>query len=152
VVAPGFKDNLTDTAAAMGRVQLSRSREMKDKRSAIAARYDNAFAHLPVDLPARPGGPETQHAWHLYVLRLRPESSIDRNEFIERMAASGVGTSVHFIPLHKHPYWRDLRGDDAPVLTVADTEFERVVSLPIFSAMTGAQVERVIDAVTENLR
>lgn len=148
VVAPGFKDNLTDTAAAMGRVQLARSQEMKAKRSAIAARYDEAFVGLPLELPARPERPDTEHAWHLYVVRLPEGSAIDRNAFIEKMAAEGVGTSVHFIPLHKHPYWAGQRGPDAPALTVADEEFEKVVSLPIFSSMTSAQVDKVVASVT----
>ncbi len=148
VVAPGFKYNLTDPAAAMGRVQLTRSREMKDKRSAIAARYDAAFEGLPVRRPARPVAPDTEHAWHLYVLRLTEQAGMSRDEFIAAMAEAGVGTSVHFIPLHHHPVWARLRGPEAPALPCADTEFASVVSLPIFSAMTDDQVERVISAVT----
>lgn len=152
VVAPGFKSNLTDTAAAMGRIQLGRSLEMKAKRSAIAERYDAAFTDLPVDLPARPQAADTEHAWHLYVLRLHSDASVDRNAFIERMSAAGIGTSVHFIPLHKHPYWSDLRGADAPVLHVADEEFEKAVSLPIYSALSDEQVAKVISTVTSILR
>ncbi len=151
VVAPGFKHNLTDTAAAMGRVQLTRSQEMKEKRSAIAARYDEAFAELPLALPARPDRPGTEHAWHLYVLRLGEGAPIGRDAFIEKMAAEGVGTSVHFIPLHQQPYWAALRGPDAPPLPVADEEFERAFSLPIFSSMTPTQVDKVIASVTSLL-
>lgn len=147
VVAPGFKYNLTDLAAAIGRVQLSRSQEMKDKRTAIADRYDAAFAGLPVELPARPHRDDSEHAWHLYVLRLGKDAAITRDEFIASMAEQGVGTSVHFIPLHKHPVWAQLRGPHAKALPVADREFERVVSLPIFSAMSTSQVDRVIAAV-----
>lgn len=147
VVAPGFKYNLTDLAAAIGRVQLSRSQEMKDKRTAIADRYDAAFAGLPVELPARPHRDDSEHAWHLYVLRLGENAAITRDEFIASMAEQGVGTSVHFIPLHKHPVWAQLRGPHAKALPVADREFERVVSLPIFSAMSTSQVDRVIAAV-----
>ncbi len=151
VVAPGFKYNLTDVAAALGRVQLRRSVAMRERRAAIAARYDQAFAALPVQRPARPADPATTHAWHLYVLRLTDAAGIGRDEFIQRMSDLGVGTSVHFIPLHHHPYWRDLRGPDAPALPVADAQFARVLSLPIFSAMTDDQVERVIAAVTTAL-
>lgn len=147
VVAPGFKYNLTDLAAAIGRVQLSRSQVMKDKRTAIADRYDAAFAGLPVELPARPHRDDSEHAWHLYVLRLGKDAAITRDEFIASMAEQGVGTSVHFIPLHKHPVWAQLRGPRAKALPVADREFERVVSLPIFSAMSTSQVDRVIAAV-----
>ena len=128
-------------------MQLSRSQVMKDKRTAIADRYDAAFAGLPVELPARPHRDDSEHAWHLYVLRLGKDAAITRDEFIASMAEQGVGTSVHFIPLHKHPVWAQLRGPHAKALPVADREFERVVSLPIFSAMSTSQVDRVIAAV-----
>ncbi|MBE7324822.1 DegT/DnrJ/EryC1/StrS aminotransferase family protein [Nocardioides sp. Y6] len=145
VIAPGYKYNLTDPAAAMGRVQLARAREMRDRRAAIAARYDEAFADTDLQLPDH--GPEgTLHAWHLYVVRV-PQGD-DRDGFIRAMSERGIGTSVHFIPLHKHPYWRDrgaLTDDQFPQ---ASAEFERVVSLPVFSSMTDAQVERVVEAVT----
>lgn len=147
VVAPGFKYNLTDVAASMARVQLGRSVAMRDRRSAIAAQYDRALAGLPVRLPSRPADPGTQHAWHLYVLRLTDEAPVARDEFIQRMADAGVGCSVHFIPLHHHPYWRDLRGPDAPALPVADAQFGRAVSIPIFSSMTDDQVSRVAETV-----
>lgn len=146
VVAPGFKYNLSDPAAAMGRVQLTRVSEMADRRTSIAGRYDDAFAALPIDLPAR-GGEGDRHSWHLYVIRLHPDAPVVRDEFIEEMSRRGVGCSVHFIPLHSHPYWRDryaLRDEQFPVAT---EEFKRVVSLPIFSSMTSEQVERVINAV-----
>jgi len=146
VVAPGYKYNLTDPAAAMGRVQLRRSREMRDKRAAIAARYHEAFAGLPLQLPA--DAPEgDSHAWHLYVIRMTADASVARDEFIAEMAKAGVGCSVHFIPLHMHPYWREqcrLVDEQFPVATA---EFSRVVSLPIFSRMTDAQVDKVIGAV-----
>lgn len=146
VIAPGYKYNLKDTASAMGRVQLGRATEMAAARERIAQRYNHGLAGLPLKLPAGPrerGG----HSWHIYAIRLLDDAPVSRDEFIQQMAAAGVGTSVHFIPLHLHPYWRDtlrLRPDDFPVATDAYT---RVVSLPIFSAMTDEQVDRVIDAV-----
>lgn len=143
VIAPGYKYNLTDVAAAMARVQLTRSVPMRERRSAIAAYYDEVLADLPLRLPARPQHPGTDHAWHLYTLRLSGDARMGRDEFIQRMADAGIGCSVHFIPLHHHPYWRAFRGTDAPTLPVADREFASVVSIPIFSAMTDAQVERV---------
>jgi dTDP-4-amino-4,6-dideoxygalactose transaminase len=146
VVAPGYKYNLTDPAAAMGRVQLTRAVSMRSARESIARRYSEAFADLPVELPAEPGEGVT-HGWHLYVVRLREDAPVDRDAFIDAMAELGVGCSVHFIPLHLQPYWRDslaLAPDDFPVAT---HEFSRVVSLPAFSSMTDAQVERVIEAV-----
>jgi len=151
VVAPGYKYNLTDPAAAMGRVQLRRADAMRKRREQIAARYTEGLADLPLDLP--PAGEDgTQHAWHLYVVRLRDDAPVDRTTFIEQMASRGVGCSVHFIPLHLQPYWRDsleLRPEQLPVATA---EFERVVSLPAFSSMTDAQVERVVETVAAVLR
>lgn len=145
VVAPGFKYNLTDPAAAIGRVQLRRAESMRDRRAQIAEMYFDGLADLPLALPQR-ALPGDQHAWHLYVLRIRPDVPLGRDRFIERMAEEGVGCSVHFIPLHLHPYWRDtygLRPEDFPVAT---EQFAGAVSLPIFSSMTDAQVTRVIEA------
>jgi dTDP-4-amino-4,6-dideoxygalactose transaminase len=146
VVAPGYKYNLTDPAAAMGRVQLRRSLEMRDKRASIAARYDEAFSGLPLQLPAQAVGGDT-HAWHLYVIRLTDDANVDRDTFIEDMAKAGVGCSVHFIPLHMHPYWRAQCQLDDTQFPVATAEFANVVSLPIFSSMTGAQIDKVIETV-----
>ena len=146
VVAPGFKDNLPDTAAAMGRVQLRRLPEMTARRAVIAARYDQAFADLPLQLPARAAA-GSSHAWHLYVTRLTDASPVDRDTFIARMAEERVGTSVHFIPLHLQPYWRDTYQLTPEMFPVASAEFARVASLPIFSSMTDQQVDRVIAAV-----
>ena len=146
VVAPGYKYNLTDPAAAMGRVQLRRSGEMRDKRAAIAARYHEAFAGLPLQLPA--DAPEgDSHAWHLYVIRMTADASVARDEFIAEMAKAGVGCSVHFIPLHMHPYWREQYRLTDQQFPVATAEFARVASLPIFSSMTDQQVDKVIRAV-----
>lgn len=150
VVAPGFKYNLPDPAAAMGRVQLGRSAAMGARRAEIAATYDSAFADLPLHLPAGPQAKDA-HAWHLYVIRMQDDSGIDRDGFISRMAEAGVGTSVHFIPLHLHPVWRDLCDQHEEDLPVATAEFKKVVSLPIFSSMTQDQVHRVIEAVREIL-
>lgn len=150
VVAPGFKYNLPDPAAAIGRAQLGRAHAMCLARAAIAAQYDEAFADLPLRLPAH--APEgSEHAWHLYVLRLEDGAPVDRDRFISRLAELGIGTSVHFIPLHFHPYWRkrySLRPEDLPV---ASREFTQAVSLPIFSSMTEADVARVVKAVRQVL-
>lgn len=146
VVAPGFKYNLTDPAAAVGRVQLQRSHTMRSAREHIADRYLQSLIHLPLDLPSR--GPVTDlHAWHLFVVRLRPDAPVDRDRFIELMAEEGVGCSVHFIPLHMQSYWRERYALDDARFPVATAEFSRVVSLPIFSSMTDQQVDRVIMAV-----
>lgn len=150
VVAPGYKYNLTDPAAAMGRVQLRRARAMRDARAGIGYRYDEAFADLPLTLPAHEATGDV-HAWHLYVIRLTADASIDRDAFISEMAGKGVGCSVHFIPLHMHPYWRAREGVDERLLPVATREFSRAVSLPIFSSMSSRQVDKVVKSVRKIL-
>ena len=150
VVAPGYKYNLTDPAAAMGRVQLRRSIEMRDKRTAIAAAYDEAFSGLPLRLPTHATAGDA-HAWHLYVVRLTDEAKLGRDAFIADMAESGVGCSVHFIPLHMQPYWREHCRLDDLQFPVATAEFERAVSLPIFSGMTPSQVDQVVETVRKAL-
>lgn len=146
VVAPGFKYNLTDTAAAMGRVQLTRAEDMRAARQRIARVYDEAFQDLPLATPAQSDTP-AGHAYHLYVLRVDDSSPLERDELIQRLADVGIGTSVHFIPLHRHPYWRDtfsLKDQDFPV---SSDLINRVVSLPIFPTMTDSQIQRVVDSV-----
>ncbi|GAB3716135.1 DegT/DnrJ/EryC1/StrS family aminotransferase [Mariniluteicoccus flavus] len=150
VVAPGFKYNLTDPAAAIGRVQLRRAQEMADRRAAIAARYDEALADLPLQLPTH-ARPEDSHSWHLYMPRLQASSPLGRDDLISRMAELGVGCSVHFIPLHKQPYWRDTCGLSAADFPVAEAEFARVLSLPVFSSMTDDDVDKTIAALRQAL-
>jgi dTDP-4-amino-4,6-dideoxygalactose transaminase len=106
VVAPGFKYNLTDIAAALGLHQLAKAERFAAARRAIAQQYDAGLAGLPVILPPQPL-PGDEHPWHLYVLRLRPEARLGRDALIEALFARGIGCSVHYIPLHQHPYWRD---------------------------------------------
>lgn len=151
VVAPGFKYNLTDPAAAMGRVQLRRAVAMRRARANVAARYHEAFADLPVTLPAGDLASDGAHAWHLYVVRLTDDAPLDRDAFVRALQRARVGSSLHFIPLHEHPYWRDNFVRERGAYPVADDAYRRAVSLPIFSAMTDGQVERVIDVVSEVL-
>ena len=146
VVAPGFKYNMTDTAAALGSVQLRRATQMRNRRAAIAARYDEGLAGLPLDLPARGSGGDL-HGWHLYVVRLRADAPVQRDDFIAAAARAGIGCSVHFIPLHQQPYWRERAGLRETDFPVATTEFRRVASLPLYSAMTDDQVDRVVAVV-----
>ncbi len=146
VVAPGFKYNMTDLAAAIGLCQLAKAEQMRAQREAIARKYDEAFRDLAVQLPAH--APEGDvHAWHLYVIRLTDEAPMSRDRFIGAMSERGIGTSVHFIPLHRHPYWRDRYGLRDEMFPVATRAYERAVSLPIYSRMSDTDVERVIDAV-----
>jgi dTDP-4-amino-4,6-dideoxygalactose transaminase len=152
ILAPGFKYNLTDVAAAMGLVQLTRVGRMLERRAAIAARYDEAFGGLEaLELLRCP--PDRTSARHLYVIKLVPPAlRIERNAFIDELKRRGVGASVHFIPLHVHPYYRDTFGYRPDSLPVAHDLYLRSISLPFFSAMTDRQVERVIEAVGGLLR
>ena len=151
VVAPGYKYNMPDMAAAVGIQQLAKAEAFRARREAIARRYTEAFAALPVRLPVGPAAGET-HAWHLYVLRLTLEElDIGRDRFIERMAEAGIGTSVHFIPLHIQPYWRERYGLAPQDFPRAWDAYQRAVSLPIYPAMSDADVERVVAAVTDIL-
>ncbi|ANY17997.1 DegT/DnrJ/EryC1/StrS family aminotransferase [Bordetella pseudohinzii] len=161
IVAPGFKYNLTDTAAAMGRVQLRRVQAMRDRRAAIAAAYDQAFADLPLVLPpcpgrtpgvqSRPHRGDDEHAWHLYVIRLQPQAPLRRDDFIVRMTENGIGCSVHYVPLHLQPYWRDRYQLTPGMFPHSQAAFETMVSLPLYSRMSQAQVDKVIRTVRELL-
>lgn len=141
----GYKYNMPDLLAAIGREQLRKADRFLAERRAIAARYLAAFAHEPA-LETPPTHPA--HAWHLFSLRIREEAlSIGRDEFIERLTARGVGCSVHFIPLHTMKYWSErytLRPTDFPE---ALDRYRRSISLPIWHGMTEGQVDRVIEAV-----
>ncbi len=146
IVAPGFKYNLTDIAAALGIHQLKKAHAFAARRAAIAAQYNAAFADLPViTAPVAPAG--ELHPWHLYVLRLRPEAGITRDTFIERLFAQGIGCSVHYIPLHLQPYWRDRYGLQAAQFPASQQAYEQMLSLPVYSRMGEADVQRVIGAV-----
>jgi len=150
IVAPGFKYNLTDIAAAMGIHQLKRLQGFQARRVQLAAQLDAALSGLPVITPPQPQ-PGDQHAWHLYVLRLADGAAVDRDTLIERLFADGIGCSVHYIPLHLQPYWRDryaLRPEQFPHSQHA---YERMLSLPLYTRMTDADVQRVAAAVRRAL-
>ncbi len=149
VVAPGYKYNLTDLAAAIGRVQLRRLEKMRAERAAVAARYDATFREwVELEIPTvRPG---VEHAWHLYPLRLRLERlRIDRARFIAELHRRQIGTSVHFIPLHRQPFYAQRYGYRPEDFPVAEGEYPRIVSLPIYSPMTMPDVNSVIEAVID---
>jgi dTDP-4-amino-4,6-dideoxygalactose transaminase len=149
VVAPGFKYNMPDLAASLGIHQLPRAEEFRAARQHVADRYTEAFADLeeietPVTLPDR------LHAWHLYVIRLQLERlTLTRAEFIEALRARNIGASVHFIPLHLQPYYRDTYGHQRGDFPVTERAYDRAVSLPIYPKMTDQDVQDVIDAVRE---
>lgn len=147
VLAPGFKYNMSDLAAALGLVQLGRLGAMNARRAAIAAAYAAAFADLP-ELEVPVVAPDRTTSWHLYILRLQLDRlRCDRAEFIRALAAENVGASVHFIPLHVHPYYRDTYGYRPEDFPIADREYRRAISLPIYSRMAERDVAEVIGAV-----
>jgi dTDP-4-amino-4,6-dideoxygalactose transaminase len=148
IVAPGFKYNLTDIAAALGLHQLKRLTAFQARREQIAQAYLDAFADLPLILPPLPQEGDT-HSWHLFVLRLADEAVIERDVFIERMFAKGIGCSVHYIPLHLHPYWRDRYELSPEQFPHSQKAYERMLSIPLYTAMSDADVQRVIAAVRE---
>jgi dTDP-4-amino-4,6-dideoxygalactose transaminase len=150
VVAAGFKYNLTDIASAIGIEQLRKIDRFLQRREQLAARYDAAFADLPLHLPSRPD-PGSSHAWHLYVVRLAPSARLGRDELINELSRRGIGTSVHFIPLHRQPYWRDTCQLSPAQFPVAEASFQSMLTLPLYTRMNDADQERVVTAVHELL-
>ena len=147
IVAPGFKYNLTDIASALGIHQLKRVYDFQRIRERIALQYNAAFASLPVITPPCAASGDS-HAWHLYPLRLTDNAPIGRDVFIEKLFAAGIGCSVHYIPLHLQPYWRDRYGLSAVQFPQSQKAFENLVSLPIYPKMDDAAVQRVVAAVS----
>jgi dTDP-4-amino-4,6-dideoxygalactose transaminase len=147
VTAPGFKYNLSDVLAAIGLAQLERFDEMQRRRRELVALYDSLLAGVPeVRRPrARPG---VVHAWHLYPVALELERlTCDRARFIQELRAENIGASVHFIPIHLHPYFRDRLGVRAGDFPVAEDAYRRAVTLPLYPDMTPRDVEDVVTAV-----
>lgn len=152
IVAPGYKYNMTDVAAAMGLAQLRKAVGMRDRRKAISERFSAAFRAIPeIQLPHDRA--DCEHAWHLYMIRLNLDMlSIDRARFMSALREKGIGASVHFIPLHIHPYYRDQFGFAPDAFPVTYREYMREISLPIYSRMSDEDVQRVIDAVVDIVR
>ncbi len=149
VLYPGFKYNMTDIQAALGLWQLKKLPGFEERRRAVVALYDQAFAQedaleTPVERP------EVEHAWHLYVLRLRLEAlRIDRDQFIEELTNRNIGTSVHFIPIHLHPYYRDKYAFTPESYPIAFSNYRRMISLPLNVRLSDADVADVIEAVRD---
>lgn len=149
IVAPGFKYNMTDVAAALGLVQLRRAEELWEGRRRVAATYREALAaveelELPAELPHR------RHSWHLYPVRLRLERlGIDRAAFIEELKRRGVAASVHWMPLHMQPYYVGTYGFAPGEFPISAGLWPRLVSLPIFPSMSEAEIRRVIEVVRD---
>jgi dTDP-4-amino-4,6-dideoxygalactose transaminase len=152
VLLPGFKYNMTDVQAALGRCQLRRLDGFQRRRREVAAAYDAAFAGCDaLELPVtRPG---IEHAWHLYLLRLRPEAlRIDRDRVVRELLARNIGVSVHFIPVHLHPYYRDRYGYRPESFPVAYAAYRRLLSLPLHPGLGDDDVADVVDAVLDVVR
>jgi perosamine synthetase len=147
IIAPGYKYNLTDIAAAIGIHQLAKAEKMRQMRAGVARYYREALADIEeIVLPADDSN--RIHSWHLFPIKLRLDRlSITRNEFMEKLKEGGVGCSVHWRPLHLHPYYQETFGwrpEDLPTATAA---WERSISLPIFPGMTDEDMEHVARAV-----
>jgi len=151
VIAPGFKYNMTDLAAAIGIHQLKKAYRFQKEREALASEYNDAFCDLKVILPPVPPSTEV-HAWHLYPLRLRRDCGVGRDEFIGKMLERGIGCSVHYIPLHLHPYWRDTYRLSPTNFPNSQEIFETSISLPLYTKMTPQDRRDVIAAVRGILR
>jgi dTDP-4-amino-4,6-dideoxygalactose transaminase len=149
VVYPGFKYNMFDMQAALGLIQLDRFDAMQACHDEIAAAYHAAFAgHPALNVPI--ARDHVRHVWHLYPLRLRLDAlTIDRAAFIDELKARNIGTSVHFIPVHLHPYYRDRFGFKRGDYPVAEAAYDAEISLPIYPRMTDADVQDVVEAVLD---
>ena len=149
IVAPGFKYNLTDIAAAIGLRQLRKAEEMRQMRERIARYYSEAFRDMDeVALPAQ--STDRIHSWHLFPIKLNLDRlSIDRNNFTGLLKEKGIGCSVHWRPLHLHPYYEETFGWSLRDFPVASREWERLVSLPIFPGMRDEELEHVVATIRE---
>jgi dTDP-4-amino-4,6-dideoxygalactose transaminase len=150
VVAPGFKYNLTDIAATLGIEQLRKIDRFLERREYLARRYFDGLSDLALVLPARPRAGDV-HAWHLFVVRLTDDARIGRDELIQKLADNGIGTSVHYIPLHRQPYWSERYRLEPHQFPVAEAAFQRMLSLPLYTRMTDDDQRRVINTLRELL-
>ncbi|MET0858730.1 MAG: DegT/DnrJ/EryC1/StrS family aminotransferase [Telluria sp.] len=150
VVAAGFKYNLTDIAAAIGVQQLRKIDRFLTRRKQLAQAYFEGLEGLPLQLPPD-ADTGSSHAWHLYVVRLTDGARLDRDELIGKLSQRGIGTSVHFSPLHRHPFWRDSCGLSPHQFPVAEASYQTMLTLPLYTKMSDADQQRVIGAVRELL-
>jgi len=150
IVAPGFKYNLTDIAASIGIHQLKKANIFQKKRQAIAERYNSELAGLPLILPPNAEAGDS-HSWHLYVIQLTEDAKVGRDTFIEKMFEQGIGMSVHYVPLHQHPYWRETYTLTPEMFPVSQKIYEHTATLPLYTRMTESDIDRVIGAVKKIL-
>lgn len=146
VAEDGFKANMTDLAAAIGLVQLTKLDDLHRRRDAIARRYLKAFADLPVTLPAGPAEGD-RHSWHLFIIRLQKTAPIDRDAFLNAMQARGIQCGVHYVPLHRHSFWQGRLAFSIDDFPVAESVFSSTVTIPLYAAMSDDDVDYVINVV-----
>jgi dTDP-4-amino-4,6-dideoxygalactose transaminase len=149
IVEAGYKYNLTDIQAALGLVQLGKCDEMRKQRAALAERYNRGLAYLEAfEIPSSPS--HVQHAWHLYCVKVNPSVlRIDRDRVVEELKHRGIGTSVHFIPLHLHSLYQNRLGYRKGQFPIAEEQFSRALSLPIYPSMTQDDADRVVESLRE---
>jgi dTDP-4-amino-4,6-dideoxygalactose transaminase len=150
IVAPGFKYNLPDLAAAIGLAQLDRATALQARRQRAAELYAERLAGLPLDLPA-PAPPNSLHAWHLFPIRIHAKARADRDAVIELLTKRRIGSSVHYRPLHRMTYWRNQSAAPLGRFPVADRYFAGALSLPLYPDMRDDQIEEVASTVREAL-
>jgi dTDP-4-amino-4,6-dideoxygalactose transaminase len=144
----GLKANMTDLQAAIGRAQLRHLDAWQRRRAGLADRYDRGLAGVPgIGLPHRPA--RGRHAWHLYVIRVEPDFGVARDALIDALAERGISCSVHFIPVHRHPYFRALLSTGDRRFPGADLAFERIVSLPLYPGLREEEVDRVCAEIAD---
>ncbi|MBU2658631.1 DegT/DnrJ/EryC1/StrS family aminotransferase [Bacillus cabrialesii] len=150
VLLPGFKYNMTDIQAALGLVQLKRAAEIQEKRTRIANYYASELtnqskrAELPLtDIPSH-----ITHSWHLFILRVKKRGEMERDQFIENMKAKHIGLSVHFIPVHMHPYYKEHFPAKLPV---TERIFPEIVSLPLYSQLSKENCQYIVQSIKEVL-
>ncbi|MCJ8346357.1 DegT/DnrJ/EryC1/StrS aminotransferase family protein [bacterium] len=142
----GYKYNLSDLCSAIGREQLKKAQRFYEKRNQIAMRYNQAFSKLNLKLPVQ-SRPDDQHAWHLYLLRTEDQQS--RDQLLQSLKSKGIGTSLHFIPLHLMTYYKNLYAYEDSKYPVAMKSFDRLISLPIYTKMNDETIDYVIQSVLE---
>jgi dTDP-4-amino-4,6-dideoxygalactose transaminase len=150
VIAPGFKYNMTDITAALGIAQLARTSALLARRKALVKRYHHGLEGLPLILPPSPA--DGTHSWHLYVVQLTDDSPLTRDEALRALNEEGIECSVHYIPLHLHPYWRDRYALKPEQFPHSQRLSERTISLPLYTRMTDADQDCVIDVLRRLLR
>jgi perosamine synthetase len=152
IIAPGYKYNLTDIAAAIGIHQLRKADVFHQRRTALVSQYRELLGDVD-ELMLPEAHPDRIHSWHLFVIRLRLEKlRIDRAQFIAELQKAGIGTSVHWLPLHMHPYYRETYGYKPQDLPAAAGLYPQIVTLPLYPDMTEAEVHHVCDSIKAIIR